>query len=227
MHIPRTPVAVQDQLAVVAGLQHQLAHSEQALIEARRSSAEVPLPHSTAAMQSVQARFSWHSCTQRAYSRRFQHSARPYGAALQAARKSTAEVQAVRATDEEAQRGLQRCQKAEGRARGREESASAEAQRRKEEAGSLSEDLRSCRGALKAAEQQLADAERSVASKIKVIVLDLSPGSEILLRDYPSPLSRSDYHAPKVSVFQNRFCSLLLIAVHVARPSRPTEQLRG
>ena len=78
----------------------------------------------------------------------------PGGAALQAARKSTAEVQAVRATDEEAQRGLQRCQKAEGRARFREESASAEAQRRKEEAGSLSEDLRSCRGALKAAEQR-------------------------------------------------------------------------
>ena len=52
----------------------------------------------------------------------------------------------MRATDEEAQRGLQRCQKAEGRARFREESASAEAQRRKEEAGSLSEDLRSCRG---------------------------------------------------------------------------------
>ena len=46
----KNPCAVQDQLAVVAGLQHQLAHSEQALIEARRSSAEVPLPHSTAAM---------------------------------------------------------------------------------------------------------------------------------------------------------------------------------
>ena len=174
-------MAVQDQLAVVAGLQHQLAHSEQALIEARRSSAEVPLPHSTARMQSVQAQFSWHSCTQRAYIRRFQHSARPYGAASQAARKSTGEVQAVRATNEEAQRGLQRCQEAEVQARGREESASAEAQRRKEEAGSLFGDLRSCRGALKAAEQQLADAERSVASKIKVLVLDLGPGTEILL----------------------------------------------
>ncbi|CAK0780365.1 hypothetical protein CVIRNUC_005027 [Coccomyxa viridis] len=136
----RRLMAVKDQLAVVAGLQHQLAHSEQALIEARRSSAE-------------------------------------------AARKSTAEVQAVRATDEEAQRGLQRCQKAEGRARFREESASAEAQRRKEEAGSLSEDLRSCRGALKAAEQQLADAERSVASKVKAATEEaMAPYAEAVTR---------------------------------------------
>ena len=173
--MPRTAVAVQDQLAVVAGLQHQLAHSEQALTEARRSSAEVPLPHSSAVMQSVQAQFSWHPCTQRAYNRRLQHSTRPGGAALQAARKGTAEVQAVRATNEEAQRGLQRCQKAEGRARGQEESASAEAQRRKEEVGSLSEDLRSCGGALKAAEQRLADAERSVTSKINVIIWTAAP----------------------------------------------------
>ena len=88
---------------------------------------------------------------------------------MQAARQSKAELQAIRAQSEEVQRGLQRCQKAEGQARGREESASAEAQRRMEEAGSLSMAVRSCRGALKAAEQQLAEAERSVTSKVKVM----------------------------------------------------------
>ena len=59
-----TLLAMQDELVVVTGLQRQLAHSEQALAEARRSSAEVQLPHSSAVLQTSQAHFSWHPCIQ-------------------------------------------------------------------------------------------------------------------------------------------------------------------
>ena len=46
-----THLAMQDKLGVVVGLQRQLAHSEQALSEARRLSAAVQLPHCNAVLQ--------------------------------------------------------------------------------------------------------------------------------------------------------------------------------
>lgn len=93
---------------------------------------------------------------------------------VQESRSCAAEVRALKACANKAEKSLQRCRKAEEQARGAEKSTYAQLKQLRKESEGLSQDLQSCSAALSAAEQRLSDMQSKAASEKEVRLCEVA-----------------------------------------------------